>query len=520
MAAPNRQSVHATKVVPWLDRNEFLGVYSDLFSDDLQIRRYGVDKVAVWKSRVQQDLSIAIESSAALISVLCDHEEAQKAGTTRYLDDRLRSMYSMALIRFVNHVTQRGQTKYYAMPVHELALQCGIPLWIVRLRHDATHRNLPSLDLLYSGAILALQWLHSDFWISNLPETLTDQLDDDESANTVASRSRLRRIIQTFADARCRELQTSPDINSHEHELMVELQNCLTETNKKHLISSIMDDGHVFSNKYFDLLDINEEDVACSGLLLPAQLFNLWQPLLRTLNKLNLLSSLCEMMIRTLTNDSTLRNRLVAGWLLAVCRDGLGCKKLFNGRTLIPWKQLLLLCLQNPNQFTHSVTEILIKRTDKGQFHEKAELLRCLLSVYNTDAPITADYHHDGSTYSIGDISALAQPRRIGTGSEEHSSDPELSSVGGMWQLSHIHTKWSSIPFGVLPGQNLTYGSLELSGVDTDTGVTNADHSTEDRVGRREDFDMMDTLTDTEINNHNPWSLEHTETLKQTVVLF
>lgn len=35
----------------------------------------------------------------------------------------------------------------------------GIPTWIVRLRHDATHGSLPSLDLLVAGCRWALTYL-------------------------------------------------------------------------------------------------------------------------------------------------------------------------------------------------------------------------------------------------------------------------------------------------------------------------------------------------------------------------
>ena len=518
MATPNRQSVHATKVVPWFDKKEFIDVYNDLFSDDIQLRRYGVEKVAVWKCRARQDLSIAIESSAALISVLCDHEEAQKAGTTAQLDYRLRSLYSMALIRFVNHVTERSQTRYYALPIHELAKNCGIPMWIVRLRHDATHKNLPSLDMLYSGTILALELLHADFWISNLPEIVVEAPDEiEEPEDEDVDVSRLKDIIQKFAEERCKKQQTSPDVNSHTHNLTVELQKLITGSNINQLISSIIDYGHMFSNKYFDLLGINQDDVLNSDLLLPAPLYNLWQPLLRTLKRLDLLTLFCEILISTVTNDSTLRNTLVTSWLIAICHNGLGCKTLFRWPHSLPWKRLLLLCLQNLNRFTHNVAKVIINKIDKGKFHKDAKMLQSLLSLYYDDIFTTTDCSRDKSTYSIDDVLTEVQSHTTRNGPTNGSSISDMSSDNRMWHLSCISTKWSSVPFGVLPGQNITYNSLELN-CNGDRGHE-ATNSTGDRINSN-DFDMVEMHSEREANSCNVWPEEYTETLKQKVVLF
>lgn len=42
--------------------------------------------------------------------------------------------------------------------------QYGIPSWLVALRHDGTHRMLPSLAPLHSGATFAISWLRENYW--------------------------------------------------------------------------------------------------------------------------------------------------------------------------------------------------------------------------------------------------------------------------------------------------------------------------------------------------------------------
>lgn len=41
--------------------------------------------------------------------------------------------------------------------------QVGLPLWIVDLRHEATHRSFPSLELLRTAADFALNFLKVSF---------------------------------------------------------------------------------------------------------------------------------------------------------------------------------------------------------------------------------------------------------------------------------------------------------------------------------------------------------------------
>lgn len=40
-----------------------------------------------------------------------------------------------------------------------LCFQLGLPQWLVMLRHDASHSMLPSLPMLRTAALSALNWL-------------------------------------------------------------------------------------------------------------------------------------------------------------------------------------------------------------------------------------------------------------------------------------------------------------------------------------------------------------------------
>ena len=56
------------------------------------------------------------------------------------------------------------QTKFYAEPVNVLAGRLGLPQWLVDLRHEATHSQLPSRSSLRMGAQQLLDWLYREYW--------------------------------------------------------------------------------------------------------------------------------------------------------------------------------------------------------------------------------------------------------------------------------------------------------------------------------------------------------------------
>merc|ERR1712179_88062 len=71
---------------------------------------------------------------------------------------------AMAVLRFVNGVTDVHQTGQYAQSVQEIADKINIPDWMVDLRHESAHGKLPSFDLLKQGLMIALTWLDENYW--------------------------------------------------------------------------------------------------------------------------------------------------------------------------------------------------------------------------------------------------------------------------------------------------------------------------------------------------------------------
>lgn len=64
----------------------------------------------------------------------------------------LRQSYAAAVIRLVNGLVDPLQLGVYARSIASIAAQLGLPLWLVELRHAATHEDLPSLEVLREAA--------------------------------------------------------------------------------------------------------------------------------------------------------------------------------------------------------------------------------------------------------------------------------------------------------------------------------------------------------------------------------
>lgn len=148
---------NAPRVLCWANRDEWTEIYQCLYSfDDVNLQRKGADRVMAWKSRSGGKLPLAIECTLDL--VLAHLEDTQAFAP------EVQLILSMALVRFVNGMVDLNQKGLYARSVQAIADEIGLPDWLVDLRHEATHANLPSKHTLRAGVQVALSWLREEYW--------------------------------------------------------------------------------------------------------------------------------------------------------------------------------------------------------------------------------------------------------------------------------------------------------------------------------------------------------------------
>nr|CCA20954.1 conserved hypothetical protein [Albugo laibachii Nc14] len=165
--SPRMPSNHASTCAPWLNWSEWLQVYDYVYSNDVRLSQEGLERIASWRSRCS--LPISIESTSQLVEIRLHEQLASNTcsviGQSARSELELRMMHACVIVRCVNGLVDAMQSKNsIAMAVSALAQRIGIPLWIVDLRHESTHNELPMLPVLRFASSYLLSWLERNYW--------------------------------------------------------------------------------------------------------------------------------------------------------------------------------------------------------------------------------------------------------------------------------------------------------------------------------------------------------------------
>eukprot|EP00049_Salpingoeca_infusionum_P004437 m.79303 g.79303 ORF g.79303 m.79303 type:complete len:555 (+) comp12564_c0_seq2:134-1798(+) len=144
------------KVVVWATRSEWLQVYDDAFSGDVLRVQAACTVMQGWQLRGR--VPLGVESTLALLRA-CLHD------TDEVKPHVVRTKYSLAIIRFINGFSDANQTRFMARAMNQTTAELQIPEYIVDLRHEATHKALPSLQLLRVACLDSLKWLRTKYWV-------------------------------------------------------------------------------------------------------------------------------------------------------------------------------------------------------------------------------------------------------------------------------------------------------------------------------------------------------------------
>ncbi|KAM9750992.1 ribosomal biogenesis protein LAS1L [Menidia menidia] len=148
-------------VVAWVNKAEWDQVLEYLYSKDVSLQRYAVHRISAWRGRFASSTPVAVDCTADLVRC----QVLDRSGTL--VGDDLVLLYGAALVRFVNLITEKRQGRM-ARPLRRLAGNLNIPEWVVDLRHDITHRKLPTLKWCRKGCKVVLDWLQQQYWSRQL----------------------------------------------------------------------------------------------------------------------------------------------------------------------------------------------------------------------------------------------------------------------------------------------------------------------------------------------------------------
>ncbi|XP_032702808.1 ribosomal biogenesis protein LAS1L isoform X1 [Lontra canadensis] len=366
-------------VVAWLSRAEWDQVTVYLFCDDHKLQRYALNRITVWRSRLGNELPLAVASTADLVRCKL-MDVAGGLGP-----DELRLLYGMALVRFVNLISER-KTKFVKLPLKFLAQEINIPDWIVELRHELTHKKMPHINDCRRGCYFVLDWLQKTYWCRQLENSLretweleedreeTDEEDQEEDKNIVVDDiteqkpepkdkgkgaeldirvdgdsegnkevdshlkkalrhkelyERTRELLVSYEEEQFKVLEKfrhlpqaakawnnlSPPVEC----ILAELKGITCE-NREAVLDAFLDDGFLIPTfEQLAALQIDyEENVDLSDILVPKPFSQFWQPLLRGLHSQTFTQALLERLLSELPalGDSGIRPTYILRWTI------------------------------------------------------------------------------------------------------------------------------------------------------------------------------------------------------------
>lgn len=174
-----------TRVHPWWDNWELERVGRSLIAASELLGRDGrpsptnidpttqanlvqaLQTVSVWKIRSEQGrIPHSIETTFLLAQLLYRDAQSSTSPTVHSPSTtELRLAYASVLVRGVNGLADvMQQQRAFAGSISSLCEQMGLPGWIVDLRHEAAHNDLPSLASLRLAAKTFLGYLEERFW--------------------------------------------------------------------------------------------------------------------------------------------------------------------------------------------------------------------------------------------------------------------------------------------------------------------------------------------------------------------
>nr|XP_022293479.1 ribosomal biogenesis protein LAS1L-like [Crassostrea virginica] len=354
-------------VVPWKNKEEFKHVYEGIYSDEVRHKKQAMEKMLTWQSRAMDKLPIAIESTMTICRACISHLMAIQEQSLKDNYLKLVYEYSMAIIRFVNNVTELGQTRVHRMPLHKIAGSFGIPSWIVEMRHNATHRSIPSLAELTAGADWILEWLREDFWDAQY--NIMEKLEPKETFNREKDEEVMDKVLKKYRDVNIKAIKSGEKLVNCYSELLQ-----LLERHKSKMLYIILKKGFFIPCvSQLEELGIRTEDVMNpTKLKIPDILGKLWGPLLNILHRKKLTSAFVQLMVTMVTDKENFQNYLLCSWLQKIitsnasgvhfeeCNLRAGKRKLYKYRRHIPHRLLLQKLLRIPSVYTQNVIKLLL----------------------------------------------------------------------------------------------------------------------------------------------------------------
>lgn len=489
-------------VVAWINKAEWDQVMDQLYSKDPSLQRFALNRISAWKARYASSTPVAVDCTADLV-------RCQVLDRVGQLDpDDLVLLYGAALVRFVNLITERQQGKI-ARPLRRLAGNLNIPEWVVNLRHDFTHRRLPTLKWCRKGCKVVLEWLQQEYWSRQLGGGTNENWDlreEDEEEEEMRMREdglagrqkemaaykKARGLLISYEKTQFEGLRGVPedgpfaDLNW----LLGEIKQFALESSGL-LVDVMLEDGFLVPTpEQLQTLGCDCGETRCPAEpRLPQVFLRFWLSLLKMLNSPAFIHLLLEKLfaeLKLLTREpSDHRMFYVAAWIseLISCNskkfaDHFETKMqrkarmrecVFVNRIQMRWQQLLAVCLEAACVSTPHLLRLILDDMEHPLPLETRQKLLQLCSIYTQTEP-SASTVSPQQVYTLESLHEKMQRARWRPTVERRDSFSQETTatqsdkaellLGSPWQICTDEVLWKNFPLGKVPRQSSEPSSL------------------------------------------------------------
>ncbi|XP_009991100.1 PREDICTED: ribosomal biogenesis protein LAS1L, partial [Tauraco erythrolophus] len=299
-------------------------------------------------SRYGPKMPLAVDCTAELIRC----KVLDSSG--RLKSHELILSYGLALVRFVNLITERKQ-KMVSIPLRQLAREVDIPIWVVDLRHELTHGKLPRLALCRKGCDVVLDWLRKTYWSRQLGNNLCEESEDEDEEQEEVERNaeldndaweiqtpqheacqkhkefheKVRDVLISYKNEQFRVMQTVQSVSksrelwsdsSSEVDWILAQIKDLMQENRETVAEALLSDGFLIPKMdCLKMLNIKYEvNKEVWQFKIPQTFYCFWQPLLTGLLSRSFTQILIEKMFMELkecSDSSELRPQFLINWI-------------------------------------------------------------------------------------------------------------------------------------------------------------------------------------------------------------
>ncbi|XP_074292453.1 uncharacterized protein LOC141619323 isoform X4 [Silene latifolia] len=504
------------KLVPWLNWDEWSFVKISLYSSSPHSIAKALHRIAAWRSR--GCLPVAVEVSASFVEIQQKDPYFSGSLSNGVVDseEMLSMLYTMAIMRLVNGIIEKTRERQ-KLSIAVAADLIHMPRMLIDIRHEGSHRELPSLHLLRRASVLALDWLKSYYW--------------DRQENAIPYQSAKSANVRKEIRSRLRELAFCLKLK---HSSVSSSSRAIGKRSKKQTMKILKKLARLYSffssdvvsvllelllkpSNSIDSMDSPENFKIKPSLEAAYDAFDEWKPVIAKFSKLepdallSLLKAVLDMIeTRTISRDDfgsenfsiskydseteiiAVLSSLFTGLVLVLKGLKLSLNESEGSHSesdcCIPRTTLIEVvrrCLQIADPENHKLlgsTLLIAKMVGNGRLNEKLQKLSLLTSKHSEDCP------SDGITEELSNqdkyIQQAAQKlemlklRKLGKSNITKIQDPNAED-GNIWTVAK---SWKPCPIGMLPRSVGTSGYLPVLDLDVDYETKTALPSIDDQA--------------------------------------